>query len=344
MGLGGKLKDFLGRNVASAPVIKATMLGPRGVGKTSIMASIFSDTKENVAGTKLFFRPAPTTATPLQAKKLALMEVITKKESITDRPKAGAINATAEESTFEFEMGLKGREKTVDIQIKDYPGEWLESHPQEVSNFIAESSIVLVAIDTPYLMEEGGRYNESKNNPGLVMDYFRRHPDELKNKFVVLMPLKSELYFHQGRIDEVTAKVESVYAPLLEFCKANNIACAVTPIQTLGGVEFDRFVDNTDPFTEIPKISTFRFYGDNPQYMPMFCVQPLYYLLTYVANFYEWGKGQPKDFMSRLKDSLTSFLKNDEDFLHEIKKLSAKMMVEKQGYTLPVKNTVLNIK
>lgn len=344
MGFLNKVKDKIGGAISNTPLVKATMLGPRAVGKTSVMASIFSDTKEEIAGTQLYFRPQPSCAGILNTKKLQLMDVINKRENLTDKPKAGAIEATNVVTSFDFEMGMKGREKTIDISIKDFPGEYLDSQPEEVSKYIAESHIVMIAIDTPYLMECGGIYNEEKNEVNHVVSFFRNHRDSLKNKFVLLVPLKCERYFHDRTIDEVSSRITIAYSELISFCKENNIACAITPIQTLGGVEFDKFVDNNSAFSKLTKLSSYRFYGDNPQYQPMFCVQPLYYLLTYVANFYEWSKAQPKGFFDRLKDSMTSFLKDDDEFLHEIKKLSMKANVDKFGFRIIANNSILNIK
>lgn len=344
MGILDKIKDKVGGALNNTPLIKATMLGPRAVGKTSVMASIFSDTKEEIAGTKLYFRPQASCAGILTAKKLQLMDVINKRENLTDKPKAGAIEATNVVTSFDFEMGMKGREKTIDISIKDFPGEYLDSQPEEVSKYISESHIVMIAIDTPYLMEDGGIYNEEKNEVNHVVSFFKNHTDSLKNKLVLLVPLKCEKYFHDKTIDEVSSRITIAYSELISFCKDNNIACAITPIQTLGGVEFDKFVDNTNAFSKLTKLSSYRFYGNKPEYMPMFCVQPLYYLLTYVANFYEWSKGQQKGFFDKLKDSLTSFLKDDDEFLHEIKKLSMKANVGKFGYTIINNNTIMNIK
>ena len=118
----------------------------------------------------------------------------------------------------------------------------------------------------------------------------------------------------------------------------------MTPIQTLGGVEFDRFIDNNNSMSTLSKLSSYRFYGNNPEYQPMFCVQPLYYLLTYVANYYEWSKAQPKGFLDKLKGSLTQFLKDDDEFLHEIKILSSKIKVDDFGYRILNNNSILNIK
>lgn len=344
MGFLDKVKDTISGAINSTPLIKATMLGPRAVGKTSVMASIFSNTKEEIAGTAIYFRPQAACAGKLNAKKLQLMDVINKRENLTDKPKTGTIEATNTVTSFDFEMGIKGRTKTLDISIKDFPGEYLDSRPDEVSTFIADSHIVMIAIDTPYLMEENGIYNEEKNEVAHTVSFFKNHKESLKNKFILLVPLKCERYFHDKRIDEVSLQVTKVYGELVSFCHENNIACAITPIQTLGGVEFDNFVDNNNAFSKLTKLSSYRFCSDKPEYLPMFCVQPLYYLLTYVANYYEWSTAQPKGFFDKLKDSMTAFLKNDDEFLHEIKKLSMKAMVGKHGYTIVNANTILNIK
>ena len=158
-----KVKDIVSRRIADIPTIKATMLGPRAVGKTSIMASIFSESRDAIAGTSLFFRPQSSTESILVPKKLQLMDVIEKRKSVDDKPRTGAIEASNAATTFSFEMGGLGREKSADICITDYPGEYLTTHPEIVDNYISESHIVMVAIDTPYLMEEEGKYNEEIN-------------------------------------------------------------------------------------------------------------------------------------------------------------------------------------
>lgn len=344
MGIFDKLKDAVGKAVVTVPTIKATMLGPRAVGKTSIMASIFSDSRQKVAGTQLSFIPQESCANKLTLKKAKLQDVIDKRKEFADKPNTGAIEASNTETSFDFDMGLKDRSKSINISIKDFPGEYLDSKPEEVSNFIEESHIVMIAVDTPYLMEENGKYNEEKNEVNHVISFFTNHAKSVKNKFILIVPLKCERYFHDGKIEEVTDRIAEVYFSLIEFCKGNNIACAVTPIQTLGGVEFDRFIDNNNSMSTLSKLSSYRFYGNNPEYQPMFCVQPLYYLLTYVANYYEWSKAQPKGFLDKLKGSLTQFLKDDDEFLHEIKILSSKIKVDNFGCRILNNNSILNIK
>lgn len=344
MGFFDNVKDKLGGVVKCTPIIRATMMGPRAVGKTSIMASIFSETRDSVAGTELFFRSSAESFENLKNKRLALMRIFDEKKSLHDEPQTGVIAASNAETKFSFEMGFIGREKTVDIEITDFPGEYLISQQQKVLNYISESQVVMIAIDTPYMMEENGKYNEEKNNISLVTNFITNHSEEIKDKLIMFVPLKSERYFHEGKIESVKYAVENAYASIIAFCKTANIACVVTPIQTLGGVEFDHFVDNTVGLSTATKLSKYRFCGSNAKYEPLFCVQPMYYLLTYVANYYAWIEKQPKNIWENLKNSLFSMLKNNDKFFFEIKKMSKNIVVGKMGYEIIYSNTILNIK
>ena len=70
----------------------------------------------------------------------------------------------------------------------------------------------------------------------------------------------------------------------------------------------------------------------------------MYYVLTYVSNYYEWMSGQPKSIWDRLRYSIYALLKKNDEFFHEIKKLSQKIIVGTHGYDIIQNNTILNIK
>ena len=344
MSMFNTIKDKIGVIISEIPTLNVTMMGPRAVGKTSLMASIFSETRDTVAGAGIYFRPSLETSAVLTKKKLQLQSIFSNRTSIQDKPQTGAIEATSEETTFSFEMGKVGRAHTVNINIKDFPGEYLSSQPEKVEEFVIESNVIIVAIDTPYLMEDDGIYNEMKNEVQLVTGFLNKSRDIIRDKLILLVPLKSERYFHDNRLEELNQKVKSAYDDLLSLCREYNIACAITPIQTLGHVEFDKFVDNNMSFGSITKVSKYRFYGENPKFAPMFCVQPLYYLLTYVANQYEWMTNQPADIFERIRNTVISYLKDDREFFHEIKKMGKNIIHNHNGYELVVANTIFNIK
>lgn len=330
------LKKFLGY---STPTFKITMMGPRGSGKTTILASIFSNAIEDFAPTKLFLRGKANTpgVAILIQRKTELSDVFSKKGDIA------GVTATNKETTFSFELGLKGGEPVVNIDIKDFPGEYLNSKKEDVRRYIEESDIILLAIDTAYIMDGDAALNEEMNKIELMTQFFNDNSVLVRNKLVLLVPLKCEKDFIEQQIEDVTNMVETKYKELIGFFKKNNIACAVTPIQTLGDVVFDRFVDN-ERGVGVSKIAKYRFANDNPSYRPMFCVQPLYYLLTYVADYNEWLKKQSSgSLIERLKKKILNIIMSDEDFNQEVKNLRRYMLTNSNGYEIITGNSIWDI-
>lgn len=334
MSLLDSVTKFLGH---TTPTLNVCMMGPRGAGKTTILASIFSNAVEDFAPTKLYLRGRENTPSTvvLQNRKSELSSIFSRKGDIA------GVSATNKDSVFQFEMGFKGDDKAVvNVDIKDFPGENLISKPDDVKKYIEESEIVLVAIDTAYLMSGNKELNEEMNKVELVTSFFENNPGTVANKLVLLVPLKCELYFHQDEIDDVTSKVIKTYSRLLNFFKSNNIACVVTPIQTLGDVEFDSFEENTRG-VGVSQIATYRFSNENPKYRPMYCVQPLYYLLTYVADYNKWQQNQDSgSFVNNLKRKLIAMLMSNQKFDQEVRNLRKYMLTNTNGFEIVTVNSI----
>lgn len=330
------LKSFLGY---TTPTLRIAMMGPRGAGKTTILASIFSNAIEDFAPTKLYLRGKANTpgVAILIQRRAELMDVFSKKGDIA------GVSATNKETTFSFELGVKGGEPVVNIDIKDFPGEYLCNKKPEVRQFIEESDVILIAIDTVYLMEGSESLNEEMNKVELVTSYFSENAASVKHKLVLLVPLKCEKYYIEQDIESVTFRVQNTYRDLLNIFKNNNIACAVTPIQTLGDVMFERFVENTRGIG-ISQIAKYKFANSQPKYRPMFCVQPLYYLLTYVADYNEWLKHQKTGtWIERIKKQILNLLMSDVSFNQEINGLRHFMLSDSNGYQIITRNTIWSV-
>lgn len=332
--------SFLGNLLGqTTPTLKVSMMGPRGAGKTTILASIFSNAVEDFAPTKLYLRGKANTpgVAALIRRKAELSDVFSKKGDIA------GVTATNKNETFCFEIGIKGGDPVVNIDIKDFPGEYLINKQSEVNSYIAESDIVMLAIDSVYLMEGNAALNEEMNKVNLVNKYFQDNPGVVKNKLVLLVPLKCEKYFKDDEIEEVTGKVILTYKELLSFFKKNNIACAVTPIQTLGDVVFDKFEDNTRE-VGVSRIAKYKFANENPCYRPMYCVQPLYYLLTYVADYNKWLQAQDAgSWIENLKKKLLNMLMSNKDFYQEVKGIHRFMLTNSCGYEIAVGNSIWKV-
>lgn len=315
--------------------MKVCMMGPRAVGKTTILTAIFNNTQESIGmHTDMHLTAESATAAELIERQHFLNAIFAERRQISDRPDAG-LAATNTVNTFDFHFGLKGKAPRINLEIKDFPGEFVQHKGEEVLRFIDESTGIFIAIDTPHLMEDGGRYNEAKNRPALITDFFRKVVEKLNSeKLVLLVPLKCERYFNEGRMGEVAERVKTVYAELIALLRASRkVACAVTPILTLGDVEYDDMQRNELREVVMNDFGTparvdYRFCGPNAKYNPAFCVQPLYYLLSFLAAQYKRNR-RSADFLSRL---LGSLFDNDEPLLDAIHAMEKNRRTSLPGY------------
>lgn len=314
------------------------MMGPRAVGKTTLLTAIFNDSQENLGiSTNLLLQAEGDTSADLTKQKHYLSSVFANRTQISDKPPAG-MKASRTVNTFDFVFGLKGQEPRIDLKIKDFPGEYVIDYPQEVIGFINESSAVFVAIDTPHLMEEDGKYCEAKNKPSVITDFFKKQTFD-GEKLVLFVPLKCERYFNTNQMDEVLQRVESVYGDLISYFKSNGkVACAVTPILTLGDVEFDHFKTTVFGKTAThengcPEEAIYRYRGEEPTYKPTFCVQPLYYMLSFLASQYERSKRQ-RSLIDKLFSSVYSLFDSDADLFDEILRMEKNRKTDLPGYKI----------
>lgn len=318
------------------PTLRICMLGPRAVGKTTVLTSVFADTQDDLAGTGLFFRYKPGSESAKLGNYKHLLQMCIEKGKSNELPATGDI------SQFDFEVGYSSQVKT-NVLVKDYPGEYVTDEPKQhfVTEFLSESHVVLIAIDTPYLMEDDGKYNSEKNKPETVTSFVKNNPNSFANKLILLVPLKCERYAHDKRIDEVSKRVKEVYSELITFCKENNVACVVAPIHTLGGIEFDTM--KTNDLAGISTIPQYRMYEKDPNYKPRFCVQPMYYLMLYAASYSEWSKDHLTGLWAKIQDMIARMFANDDKFKTALREMRKNLLTDKLGYEILSTNSIFKL-
>lgn len=339
--------EKLKRRAINRIPMKVCMMGPRAVGKTTILTSIFTDSRENLgAMTNLSLRGIGETDSELTNRKRYLDSVFQYRQQITDRPPAGLV-ASSKVNTFDFVFGVKDKEPRIDLEIKDFPGEFVQDRPDEVKKFINDSMAIFVAIDTPHLMEEDGAFCDVKNKPSIITGFFKdllekivaddkEKKEQDKERLVLLIPLKCERYFYEQRMEDVLERVESVYDELIGTFKRNGkIACAVTPILTLGGVEYDTMKKENGQVVlneyGCPEEVLYKFYGEQPKYNPAFCAQPLYYMLSFLSAQYERAK-KNRTIWDRFLSSVFNLFDSDVDLFNEIKRMEMFRKTDLPGY------------
>ncbi len=307
--------------------INMCMLGARSVGKTTIMTAIFDDSRSSngLSQSNIALTAKSDTRSELLSKKLSLEEVFEEQNDIVD----AGIAASSAVHTFNFEMGLLGERSCIDFNVTDYPGEFIHSNTEFVNEQIAKSSVVLIAIDSPYLMENNAEYNEERNQVSFIFNYLKDNIDIFSNKLILLVPLKCEKYFYEKRMDELNLRVQGCYSDIISLFKdTKNVAIAITPILTMGGIEFDHF-----EIKDGRRIAKYTFIKNNPQFAPLFCIQPMYYMMSFIAQQYKEYRSNT-GFFGGILQRIYDFIDKNEKLFEEFVKLSKYRIENKYGYSV----------
>ena len=292
--------------MADKPVeVNVIMFGGRRCGKTSVLAAMQS----------CFEREFGRSNLTISADEDTLFEIEKKNRQIAgyfhnqgrSREFEPDTTPTEDEMTYEFNIGLKNK-KTEGITVKfiDYPGEWLADREKskKVSEKMKDSDIIIIAIDSPYLMEQThsdvedtiGEFNDARNycyRIGEWVKNFFAGESNLSAKMILFVPLKCEKYYHNNQMGVLNKKIKKAYASTLNFFENNKQAyeVAITPILTCGGaekgVEFSRFARDDegeillDPLTNTPQKDIYIFTEKMVEPAPLYCEQPMIYILAY---------------------------------------------------------------
>ena len=332
-----------------AAKMQICMLGARGVGKTSVLTSMFHDLNETNSKTNLMIKANDSADNGWTRK--AVIDKFNELQNAFYGAKDNifltnaGISGDYEIHTYRFQFGVKGKKQTINLDVRDYPGEKVDTEPEMVKQYIKDSNAVIIAIDSPHLMEESGLFNEAKNRTKKITTFFKTTLADLdEDKLILLVPLKCEKYRAENRMDELSEKVEETYFELLEYLKTfsgkKHIACAITPIFTLGEVVFDSFEkdDNgeikliEDPEGNLP-IAKYRFISPRATYKSQYCEQPLCYLLSFVTRLYYRTKDEKVGIVKKFLNIFKLF-PDDPTLLMEVDRFASKKVTAKDGYKI----------
>lgn len=357
MGLLEKVKSLLGGSndiMGQHIQLNVCMMGPRGVGKTTVLTSIFHDSDKMLNKDGLYFSACGETRDKIEDGYQQLCDIFREIPDEQATPLPG-INATKGISEFKFRLGLKGdgarkdKRTSVNVTITDFPGEFVDENHTEYAKaqeFIKKSELIILAIDAVHLMEEEGKYNEVRNKSVYMckkISTMLKLLGSTERKVILFVPLKSEKYFIQKRMTELTDKVCKAYKPLIDDVRANyggQIGLFVTPIQTLGGVTFNQFGKgadgnvalNMDGCPSDVKYKFFRIFSDKkPMYMPAYCVQPLYYLVAFALSQYKANQ-KSGGILGTMFKGVFSLFSSDLEFYQACQNFVSKIKTDGDGY------------
>ncbi len=226
------------------------MVGPRGVGKTSLLASMYNEVNRLLQATQLkLVADDHQTSRYLED---GLADLRSLAQGSMERPGPG-IRPSFDVKTLEMSIQVAATgTPAAEMRWTDYPGEALFPGPGDAQLSLSDeevhrlqhSPILLIAIDAPSLMAEEGRYNDQVNKPFALKEFIDKWLASPGKQLVVFTPIKCEAWVQTPQQQEALAKaVQDANAEAITNIRRvkSPIAIRYMPVQTVGCVRFNRY-------------------------------------------------------------------------------------------------------
>ena len=233
------------------------MLGGRRSGKSSILASILYSLGNNLADSlcavtdQTNYSGSDSVGIPLHAKRIEIDNYL------RTRDKVGAnsnflvdMTPTEGKGVYNLVIQIKGT-KGVTFDFVDVPGEYMEAKSSSHANLIElvkKSDVFIIAIDTPYLMQDENPnintiYNRTEEITNLLAN-IAIEDESIDRKLIILCPVKCEKWTQNGQAEEVTDKVVEAYRNMINnWVGSSAVDIWVMPIETAGGISHSKLLD-----------------------------------------------------------------------------------------------------
>lgn len=337
-------------------VVNVMMIGGRRCGKTTVLAAMQECFEKQCEDTPLVIKTGGGSLEAIEEKQREIKQFFSNpaksKEFTPD------INPTEHHFVYPFDIGLKGKRSQIRVKFIDFPGEWIKdknpSHEATLLEDMEDSRILVVAIDTPHMMEANGHYNDNWNRcwkiSQMVKEVEFADPDKGPG-MILFVPLKCEKYYNGRKMGKVVKAVQEAYGPLLSYLKQPtadgrnpHIMAAITPILTMGCAVFSRFQTDADGRIEEneegnPKKAIYQFTDmrkNRPE--PKYCEQPLLYVLDYLLSQAENARrkeveGWWNSIVGWFQENLFNWPAAG-DYLSQKEVVQRKMIQDEDGYVI----------
>ena len=236
-------------------MINVLMCGGRRTGKTSVLAAI----QENVM--KLFPHGDIVLDMPDSGRLVNYRTETTKIFGYDYEDESTFIanqGTTVDRNDYCCTVHLQRRTSSMQLNFTDIPGEWFisEEYLETLEEKMRNSQILIIAIDSPHMMEAKGKYHEVFNRATIITEQIKRTFQGNKEpRMVLFVPVKCERYratqnHAKNKMQNLMECVKSSYSELIDFLTMGQnkgiYTVAITPCFTVGGAEFLRFVPPLD--------------------------------------------------------------------------------------------------
>jgi hypothetical protein len=316
------LDAFINSGTGDSNKIDVLMIGSSGVGKTSTLTAMYEQFNRVIdKNIDLQLIPDDVTSGKLNRK---LSEL--KKQIATDTVRTYPTVAGSKSfDSFQFFLAKdEDSKKRIEINFKDFPGGYLEIERQKVKEWLKESDVIVIPIDTPALIEEEGRYNEDVNAPHRLYEILRTIKGSFENRdrLVLFIPLKSEKYLHGDDYfrNHIRDRIESEYRDILDFFSIDSIkervSTVITAIQTIGDIRFSMIEkeEGKEP------VFIYKKRDHLAKYSPKDTEQPLKYILSFAIASTLRRRGDIHKKVSKIFNLDEEFLQAVESFSTDYKR------------------------
>jgi hypothetical protein len=221
--------------------------GPRA-GKSSLLASMYRGVAGEVSAAGLELGRSKRSRGPLDDAYAALARL---PDVVAADPllQEVGVETTPMGSLREFDFIIHGAGVDIaTLRFYDFSGEDLLKESQFAEQRLAEADVMLVAINTPAMMEAQANpdfraLHVDLNLPDQIVDLVAtRKSTERPLQQVLFCPIKCERWLHEDKEGHILrSAVESQYRRALASLKAGfkDAAILILPVETVGGVEYD---------------------------------------------------------------------------------------------------------
>ena len=273
--------------MAASDEMQFAILGPSGAGKTTLLACMSAEFEEELPGA-IF----PAEAATFKTLNMAYNVLMRAANDPSKREFENGISSTEDIRDFLFK--IKGRRAELPVRFYDFPGGWMSpSSPRSdnIIDIVINSAVIIVAINTPFLMEFDGKYSEqgcsAEGIEWIIEEALNR--DSNKDRLILFVPIKCEKYMETPEeLDRMQKNIRRAFAKTLalsfETLYRDKLAMALVPVQTVGNAKFRRFKISEDDFVEGEVYRK----DAGRRFSPLNVEQPIRYMMSFLlAQFAE---------------------------------------------------------
>lgn len=285
-------KMFSSINKDTIEDIDILVLGNRGSGKTSLLATTLYNMNELLKSNGIVFEAEDEeTGIRLENSISEIENMFTSKGIIEV---GEGISGTDGFIDYNFILTFTDEswDTKSDFKIKfhDYAGSILANGDKDkqyevLKQWFLKSQIIYILTDMPYLMEATRKTIMEYSVKEEILSLFRRAGADSADKMIAIVPTKCEYYIRNSRMLDITSCIRTEFKEIISYIGQENRAegrekykLYITPVQTVGGLEFSK-MENRDG----RQVALFRRTKPNSQFKPvntdlllLFCMDYLF--------------------------------------------------------------------